>query len=163
MKAQEEVINKFISTTTERGNNLLVKLAAAEKAGNVQAAQQIKQELGYSNIENALLYDYMRNDDKLTAYNAQIESLREMKDIIDRGDQEGLELMGLIDETNENGVNEYQYLKDNLGDMIADAEQQKADFTKNLEFQMENFNEENVNIAQRLTQEIGRASCRERV
>ena len=94
----------------------------------------------------------MRNDENLTAYNAQIESLKEMKDIIDRGDQKGLEIMGLVDETNEDGVNEYQYLKDNLGDMIADAEQQKADFTKNLEFQMENFNEENVNIAQRITQ-----------
>lgn len=150
-KQNEKLMADFIGTTAERAKVNLRKLADAESKGDLARAAKIKEEMGYNNIEAALLHDYIKNDGEFTTFNSQLEQLKEISDIIKSNDIEGLEKIGLVNETDENGVNVYQDLKNNIDTMISDAIQQKEDMTSNLEFQMHNTGEENYQIAERMT------------
>ncbi len=150
-KQNEKLMADFLGTTAERAKFNLKRLADAEANGNIEEAARIKQRMGYNNIEAALLYDYMKNDGEFTTFNAQIDQLKEISDIIKTNDEKGLEILGLVNEKDENGINVYQDLKNNIDTMISDAIQQKEDLISNLEFQKQNIGEENYNIAERMT------------
>jgi predicted NAD-dependent protein-ADP-ribosyltransferase YbiA (DUF1768 family) len=150
-KADERFIETFIDTTAERTKENLKKLDAAVKSGDTKAAEAIKKQMGFDNIEAALLFDYMKNDEKMTAYNAQVDQLKEISRIIKEGDIRGLELLELRNEKDENGENTFAYLRDNIDRMISDAELQKENHIKNLQLQMDLTGVENYDLAERTT------------
>ena len=150
-KENEKMIAEFVGATAERAKKNLLNLQRAEKSGDEKAILNAHKEMGYNNIEAALLFDYMRNDGRTTTFDSQVEQLREISDIIKKGDKQGLEMLGLVDEKDENGVNQYQFLQNNIDGMIADALQQKEDLMENLSYQKENLGAENYEIAARIT------------
>ena len=147
----EKIISAFVGTTAERAKANLQELREAEKTGDDVAILKAHKKMGYNNIEAALLFDYMRNDGKTTTFDSQVEQLSEISRIIKEGDAQGLEMLGLVDEKDENGVNQFQFLQNNIDRMITDAKQQKEDLLQNLTFQKENLGAENYHVAARIT------------
>ena len=115
--------------TSERAHKKLKQLAELERTGQHAKAEVLRESMGYDNIEAALMYDYLAGDGEISRlFNAQLEQLKEkeIQDTIEKGDEEKLGILGLQDKADENGVNLYRRLKDNIGDMIYQAEQQKG-------------------------------------
>ena len=151
IKNNKELTAEFISTTAERAKANLQELREADKTGDDVAILKAYKKMGYNNIEAALLFDYMRNDGKTTTFDSQVEQLSEISRIIKEGDAKGLEMLGLVDEKDENGVNQFQFLQNNIDSMIVNAEKQKDDLMQNLTFQKENLGGENYLVAARIT------------
>jgi len=150
-KNYERLINAFTESTAERAKTNLIELNKALEEKDEVKVRKIRQKMGYENIEAALMFDYMKNDENMTAYNSQINQLKEISDIIKRGDTKGLEFLDLKNEKNEHGENIYAFLKENIDNIILNAEKQKEYLIKNLQHQKNITGEENYEVAEKMT------------
>ena len=150
-KNYERLINAFIESTAERAKTNLIELNKALEEKDEVKVRKIRQKMGYENIEAALMFDYMKNDENMTAYNSQINQLKEISDIIKRGDTKGLEFLDLKNEKNEHGENIYAFLKENIDNIILNAEKQKENLIKNLQHQKNITGEEDYEVAEKMT------------